>query len=237
MVASWRQYQEDAAACFRGLGLSAETDVRLTGARGQHDVDVVVRSKLAGVDLLWVVECKQWKRPVTKAPVLALIEIVRDLGADRGFLLSESGFQTGARRCAKEVNVTLGSINDLPRWAEHDEAERIAPTLLVELPGTLSAAHYHLLPCSWRPFQLPEDFGGVLPEMRARVAAAAAGLRAAIQGEFPVTVPLGGRPNWFEAESLPEAVARSLEILRDEKQRSRELFNLVVDTYPPPPGW
>ena len=45
----WREYQEHAAEFFRGLGLDAETDVRIEGVRTTHDIDVRVSSQRAGM--------------------------------------------------------------------------------------------------------------------------------------------------------------------------------------------
>jgi len=100
----------------------AVTDERIEGARGIHDLDVAVRSKAAGIDQLWVIECKRWKARVNKAHVATLAEIVKDVGADRGILLSESGFQAGAIRMARLTNITLSSVPDLE---ENSEEERI----------------------------------------------------------------------------------------------------------------
>ena len=83
-MAEWDEYQEETAEFFRSIGLEASTNVRLQGVRTSHDIDVVVRSNLFGFDLLWVIECKHWKEAVSKLHVLALREIVTDLGADRG---------------------------------------------------------------------------------------------------------------------------------------------------------
>lgn len=44
---------------------------------------------------------------------MVLVSIVQDIGADRGFLLSEKGFQSGAIRVAANTNITLTSIDDL----------------------------------------------------------------------------------------------------------------------------
>ena len=112
-MARWKEYQEEAAALFRSLGLEATTDERLDGVRGAHDVDVVVRSRRAGLELFWVVECKQRRRRVEKLHVTALTEIVRDVGADRGVLLSEVGFQAGAVRMAHKSNITLTSLAEV----------------------------------------------------------------------------------------------------------------------------
>jgi hypothetical protein len=117
---AWQEYQEEAAAFFRSLGLEAETDVTLKGVRTSHDVDIVVRSHHAGFDILWLVECKLWKTPVSKLHVLALREIVTDLGADRGILLSESGFQSGAVEAANLTNVQLTFLAQVRSSASND---------------------------------------------------------------------------------------------------------------------
>lgn len=109
----WDEYQEETAEFFRSIGLEASTNVRLHGIRTSHDIDVVIRSNHFGFDLLWIIECKHWKEPVSKLHVLALREIVTDLGADRGILVSESGFQSGALEAANLTNVQLASLADL----------------------------------------------------------------------------------------------------------------------------
>jgi len=120
---AWADYQDEAADFFRSLGLSAETDVTIEGARGRHDVDVAVRGHRAGQQLLWVVECKRWKKPLPKAHVATLISIVQDVGADRGILLSEVGFQSGAAALASRSNIQCTSLAELrleSAW-EHED--------------------------------------------------------------------------------------------------------------------
>lgn len=109
-VPDWRRYQEEAASFFRTLGLEAATDVSLQGVRTSHAIDVVVTSQHAGFRVTWLVECKHWQTPVTKLHVLALREIVSDLGADRGILLCEEGFQSGAMEAAYLTNVQVTSL-------------------------------------------------------------------------------------------------------------------------------
>lgn len=116
----WREYQEEAAKFFRSLGLDASTNISITGVRTNHDVDVLVRSHHAGFDVMWLVECKLWKTPVSKLHVLALREIVADTGADRGILLSESGFQSGALEASNLTNVRLTSLAGMRTSASGD---------------------------------------------------------------------------------------------------------------------
>lgn len=113
----WKKYQEDAAAYFRSLGLEALTDETVEGVRTKHDIDVLVKSHHVGFDITWIVECKLWKTPVTKVHVLALREIVSDVGADRGIILSESGFQSGAEEAANLTNVQLTSLDEVRETA------------------------------------------------------------------------------------------------------------------------
>lgn len=120
MAGDWKEYQEEAAEFFRSLGLSAETDVTIKGVRTSHDVDVVVRSKHVGFETLWLIECKHWKSSVSKLHVLGLREIVNDTGADRGIVLSESGFQSGAVEAANLTNVQVTSLAALTEETSHD---------------------------------------------------------------------------------------------------------------------
>ena len=112
-MSGWSQYQDEVAGFFRFLGLEAETNQRVDGVRTVHNVDVVVRSRHAGVEVLWLVECKYWQTRITKDKVLAIREIVNDTGADRGFIMAESGFQSGALEAACYTNVMLTSLRDL----------------------------------------------------------------------------------------------------------------------------
>lgn len=133
MAKAGREYQEQAATFFHSLGLSADVEADIEGARGKHKIDVWVTGKLRAFDVRWVIECKDWKSNVPKEKFLTLQMIVQDVGADRGFLLSETGFQAGAIRCAQNTNITLASLEDLRERTK---------TYLTE--ATLAALHMKL---------------------------------------------------------------------------------------------
>jgi hypothetical protein len=113
MMAEWSDYQEEVALFFRSLGLTAETNATIEGVRTSHNVDVMVRTKHAGIAITWLVECKHWKDRVTKEKVLALRSIIDDTGADRAFIMAESGYQSGALEAPRLTNTTLTSLQDL----------------------------------------------------------------------------------------------------------------------------
>lgn len=157
MAAAWRQYQEDAAAFFRSLGMDVQTDVTVQGVRTTHDIDVLVKSRHVGFEVTWIVECKCWRTPVNKLHVLALREIVADTGADRGILLSESGFQIGAKEAAALTNVHPQSLAESEaaanteiiamRLAELNDRAQRCRVIYWELPKSLRI-QYGLRPAS-----------------------------------------------------------------------------------------
>src|SRR4051794_30467724 len=117
---NWVEYEQAAADFFRALSMDARMNVSLEGARATHAIDVVVRFSRYGVGHFWIVECKHWNRRVPKERVLLLQQIATDVGADRAFLVSARGFQSGAATAARFSNVTLTGLEDLRANAEAD---------------------------------------------------------------------------------------------------------------------
>lgn len=109
----WYVFQESICSHFNSIGASAQTNITLQGVRTAHAVDVVVRTRYLGEDLLWIIEAKKWKTRVTKLHVLALRTIADDVGADRAFIVSEAGFQSGAFDAAYNTNVKLKTYEEL----------------------------------------------------------------------------------------------------------------------------
>jgi restriction system protein len=94
-INDWEAYEEAALEFFQELGLPATRGKTVRGSRTEHRIDVLVEFERFGVRQTWVVECKRRRSRVEKAHVLTLQGVVGDIGADRGFLLSESDFQSG----------------------------------------------------------------------------------------------------------------------------------------------
>ncbi|KVV03109.1 MULTISPECIES: restriction endonuclease [unclassified Pseudomonas] len=116
---NWYQFQEDICSYFRSIGASAETNATVQGVRTSHDVDVLIKTKYLGEDLVWIVEAKQWKSRVNKLQVLALRTIAEDIGVDRAFIISEAGFQSGAYEAAENTNVKLKTYEELKTDTRH----------------------------------------------------------------------------------------------------------------------
>lgn len=135
----WKQYQRDVAAFLSSLGFETKVDETIRGARAKHNIDVTARTSIAGVKQLWIVECKLWKRPVAKERFLTFRAIVEDVGADRGVLFSESGFQSGAKAAAQNTNISLTSFADFERNFSNDVSVARAKTLDSRLANLMQA--------------------------------------------------------------------------------------------------
>jgi restriction system protein len=120
MASDWREYQEEVAAFFRTIGLEANTNVTVQGIRTTHEIDVLVKSSHVGFEVKWFVECKDWSTRVSKVHVLGLRQIVVECGADRGILLCEVGFQSGAIEASHLTNVWVTTLQELQNKASFD---------------------------------------------------------------------------------------------------------------------
>jgi restriction endonuclease len=119
----WREYQEAVAAFFKERGCTASVEARITGARAEHRIDVYVTLRQHGIECRWIVECKLWKKHVEKENVLTLKAIVEDVGADRGIIFCENGFQAGARDATRYTNILLvTSLDEFKRTVSLNEA-------------------------------------------------------------------------------------------------------------------
>ncbi|UCS93953.1 restriction endonuclease [Echinicola marina] len=110
---NWKEYQNQVASIFNSIGASTTIEKKVEGVRGIHEVDVFVELEKFGIKMIWICECKYWNSAVPKEKVLALYEISKDVGADKAFLFSESGFQSGAVRAVNNTNIVLASTDEI----------------------------------------------------------------------------------------------------------------------------
>jgi restriction system protein len=220
--APWSQYQQDVAKFFQSLGIPASTDVLLEGVRGRHAVDVVARPTLAGQQLLWIVECKLWKSRIPKEKVLALQGLVQDVGADRGYLMAENGYQRGALSMARLSNINLESLSDLRETAQID-LDTLA--LRNELQRAVRLQHRY-----WAIGKAQRIASGLRPDVglpgysaRAVLEEVIEGIGAALSAGYPVRfLDLPRPPAQFGIESLgtpAELLKRVVDALDDVARR------------------
>jgi len=200
MTEEWQEYQQQSADLFRKLGLSAEIEQKIKGVRGIHKVDVYVEGKYRGIEFKWVVECKAWKSNVSKEKVMALSAIVQDIGADRGFLLSEKGFQSGAIRAATKSNITLTSLNDLSLATE----EHLIDFLIGSLHWRMSKVQTRLREIKRGKFD--DEYFPPTFEPLGKMMLLDLSFQDAINGKYPIIYYCDSNGNRYEADTFEEFI-------------------------------
>lgn len=148
----WRRYQEDVAQFFRDQGNTVMVEADIQGVRAKHEIDVWVTFSRHGIECKWAIECKLWNRRVPKEKILALKSIVDDVGADRGLIISERGFQSGAKDAARDTNITL--ISSLEDFKQTARTELHPSTLTVASTQPSPQAQLYCFPAGTEPHSL-----------------------------------------------------------------------------------
>ena len=77
-----------------------------------YQIDIYAEFTALNVKMKVIIECKNIKRSVERNEVVVLIDKVRTLGANKGILISTSGFQKGSTAKAKRNGIALLQILD-----------------------------------------------------------------------------------------------------------------------------
>ena len=150
---NWRDLQRRVARILSECSLQAQTEKNIATARGPVEIDVFATDPSTKPDITYLCECKHWQKRVPKTVIHALRTVVSDYGPNWGFIISSSGFQSGAFNAVQNSNLRLltwGEFQGLfvDRWIEsymiprlHREADP-----LVDYTEPMNAR----VPCSGR---------------------------------------------------------------------------------------
>jgi hypothetical protein len=139
----WKHFERLVAAIHQAADRGS--DVRWNEVIAGRQFDVTIRFRKGLYDHLTVVECKDYKQTVSVEKVEAFVTKSRDVHANVAVLASTSGFQSGAKECAKRHGITLlhvtrGSSVDLAvlglRWGEPTDMLHIESICLQYADGT-----------------------------------------------------------------------------------------------------
>ncbi|HEX9531085.1 MAG TPA: restriction endonuclease [Acidimicrobiales bacterium] len=121
-----RQLEEHVAAYFRSHGYDVRRNHVLRGRSGAaHEIDVLAERSDPLTTVKIAIECKAWETAIEKDVVSKLDMELRDLGLNKGIIVSLSGHSTGAGSVARELNIDL--------WGPLELESHLGPTLLSDL--------------------------------------------------------------------------------------------------------
>lgn len=104
---TWNQLELMSAEILNKAGFEAVVGKELILPRGTVNVDVYAELNKHGRSLKIICECKNWESPVPKQIVHGFRTVVTESGANAGYIISRSGFQSGANEAAENTNLKL----------------------------------------------------------------------------------------------------------------------------------
>lgn len=115
----WKDYEKLAAAIQQSLTPNSRVkwNDRVYGhiSKKNRQVDVTVHIDLPPYRLLIAIDCKAYRNRVDVKDVEQSIGLFRDIQANKGVIVSNSGFTDGAQRVAVEAGIELLSVIDAER--------------------------------------------------------------------------------------------------------------------------
>jgi hypothetical protein len=88
-------------------------NVMMEGPDGPRQVDVLIKSATGPFELTTIIDCKDYKRKVTVTQVNAWHDVMVDVNASKGALVSRNGFSNTAVHKAKRQGIDLFTLNNL----------------------------------------------------------------------------------------------------------------------------
>jgi hypothetical protein len=89
-------------------GVHVERKRVFTGKSGQkHEIDISFELPVAGVSVLFLVECKCYEKAVGVDDLLEFSARLDDIGANKGIFVTNRGFSSGARTIARAKGIGL----------------------------------------------------------------------------------------------------------------------------------
>lgn len=87
-------------------------DVKMKGASGcEHQIDVYWEYEKDGRKYRFAIECKNYYSKVSIGRVRDFFGVLYDLGNVQGIMVSANGFQTGAKKFAKQYGIKLKELS------------------------------------------------------------------------------------------------------------------------------
>ena len=77
---------------------------------GTYQIDILAEYTALGCKNIVIAECKKYTRSIERKLVTELYAKIQSIGAQKGILMSTSGFQSGAVQFAKEHGIALWQI-------------------------------------------------------------------------------------------------------------------------------
>lgn len=121
---NWRELQIDVARILSECGMHSEVEKSVDLARGKAEIDVFAVETIQGRKNTIYCECKLWANSIPQNVIHAFRTVVADGGANVGYIITASAFQSGALTAADLTNLRLVTWREFQTEFESTWLER-----------------------------------------------------------------------------------------------------------------
>ena len=151
----WKEFEFFVADIYSESDeIIVQHDITLVGkSNAKRQIDVFITQKTKLHIYTTIVECKRWKKPVTRQVIDVLFASVEDLNASKGVIFTTKGYEEGAIEYAKSKNIDIFIVRDI-REDEYGNLGKIFSLYLQIFNGKLE--NFDLQSVKWfSPLGLP----------------------------------------------------------------------------------
>lgn len=109
----WKDLQNKVCLLLLQSGFEAEIEKVVSTPRGEVEIDVFAIDPRSIDKIIYVVECKNWSKPVNQSVIHSFTTVMSETGSNIGYIVSKAGFQNGAVRYTNYTNIKLFSFIEL----------------------------------------------------------------------------------------------------------------------------
>jgi hypothetical protein len=117
MPAKGREYEQFVFEKFRTLfpDSTVTFDDHIMGrqSRFPRQIDISIKTRAGGEEILYIVDCKDHRKPADINTLGAFSALMRDVGATKGFLICTSGFARTNYQYAQSEGIELLTVEDV----------------------------------------------------------------------------------------------------------------------------
>jgi len=106
----WKKFEEFVASIQKKLTPHAKVtpnEFIIGKSNIKRQIDISVRYNLGQFNILAIIDCKDWSKPVDIADVGSFADLVEDVSSNKGAIICNAGFTDGAKKRAVEKGIDL----------------------------------------------------------------------------------------------------------------------------------
>jgi hypothetical protein len=101
--------------CEAASTIKVKHDSEVRGKSTRHKIDVLWKFTVAGIKYLTIVQARDWNQTIKQEAILAFRAVLDDIpGQPRGIIITQCGFQRGAKKVAKHHGIKLFLLRQGP---------------------------------------------------------------------------------------------------------------------------